>query len=52
VLFLNLVRAVPSELIGRLVLTRTEGINLRGVFSFPIEQYAEQALNETASGTI
>jgi hypothetical protein len=22
--------------------TRTEGINLRGVFSFPIEQYAEQ----------
>ena len=29
--------AVPPELIGRIAPTRTEGINLRGVFSFPIE---------------
>ena len=29
---------VPPELIGRIAPTRTEGINLRGVFSFPIEQ--------------
>jgi TnpA family transposase len=36
--------AVPAELIGRIAPTRTEGINLRGVFSFPIEQYAEQLL--------
>ncbi|MDA8348466.1 MAG: hypothetical protein M0038_06645 [Pseudomonadota bacterium] len=36
--------AVPPELIGRIALTHTEGINLRGVFSFPIEQYAEQLL--------
>ncbi len=36
--------AVPPELIGRIAPTRTEGINLRGVFSFPIEQYAEQLL--------
>jgi hypothetical protein len=36
--------AVPPELIGRIASTRTEDINLRGVFSFPIEQYAEQLL--------
>ena len=35
---------VPPELIGRIAPTRTEGINLRGVFRFPIEQYAEQLL--------
>ena len=35
---------VPPELIGRIAPTRTEGINLRGVFSFPIEQYAGQLL--------
>jgi Tn3 transposase DDE domain len=35
---------VPLELIGRIAPTRTEGINLRGVFSFPIEQYAEHLL--------
>jgi hypothetical protein len=33
--------AVPPKLIGRIAPTRTEGINLRGVFRFPIEQYAE-----------
>ena len=31
-------------LIGRIAPTRTEGINLRGVFSFPIEQYQAQLL--------
>ena len=36
--------AVPPELIGRIAPTRTEGINLRGVFRFPIEQYAGQLL--------
>ena len=36
--------AVPPELIGRIAPTRTEGINLRGVFRFPIEQYLEQLL--------
>ena len=33
---------VPRELIGGIAPTRTESINLRGVFSLPIEQYAEQ----------
>ena len=32
------------ELIGRVAPTRTEGINLRGVFRFPVERYAEQIL--------
>jgi hypothetical protein len=41
--------AVPPELIGRSVPTRTEGINLRGVFSFPIEQYAEYLLPTLAA---
>jgi len=36
--------AVPPQLIGRIAPTRTEGINLRGVFSFPIEQYRDQLL--------
>jgi TnpA family transposase len=36
--------AVPPELIGRIAPTRTEGINLRGVFRFPIEQYLERLL--------
>jgi hypothetical protein len=36
--------AVPPELIGRIAPTRTEGINLRGVFRFPVEAYAEQLL--------
>jgi hypothetical protein len=29
-------------MIARIAPTRTEGINMRGVFRFPIEQYAEQ----------
>jgi TnpA family transposase len=36
--------AVPPALIGRVAPTRTEGLNMRGVFSFPIEQYADQLL--------
>ena len=36
--------AVPPELIGRIAPTRTEGINVRGVFRFPVEAYAEQVL--------
>jgi hypothetical protein len=38
--------AVPLQLqlIGRIAPTRTEGINLRGVFTFPIEQYQAQLL--------
>jgi hypothetical protein len=35
---------VPPELIGHIAPTRTEGINLRGVFSFSIERYAEYLL--------
>ena len=31
---------VPPELISRIAPTRLEGINLRGVFRFPVERYA------------
>jgi len=36
--------AIPPELIGRIAPTHIEGINLRGVFRFPVEEYAEQLL--------
>jgi hypothetical protein len=36
--------AVPTELIGHIASTRTEGLNLHGVFSFPIEVYSSQLL--------
>jgi hypothetical protein len=40
---------------GTVAASRTEGINLHGVFSFPIEQYAEQlppSLSATKSRAI
>ena len=37
-------QSIPSELTGRIAPTRLEGINLRGVFRFPIERYADQLL--------
>jgi TnpA family transposase len=40
---------VPPELIGRVAPTRTEGINLRGVFRFPLERYAEKILPSAAA---
>jgi hypothetical protein len=36
--------AIPPELIGRMAPTRTEGINLRGVFRFPVERYVDKIL--------
>ncbi len=39
---------VPPELIGRIAPTRTEGINLRGVFRFPVERYADKILPSAA----
>jgi len=43
---------VTRELIGRIAPTRLEGINLRGVFRFPVERYAGQLLpSQTAAKT-
>ena len=43
---------VPPELTGRIEPTRLEGINLRGVFRFPLERYAGQILpSQTAAKT-
>lgn len=35
---------LPAELFGRIAPTRVEGINLRGVYRFPIEHYTGQLL--------
>ena len=41
--------AIPPELIARCAPTRTEGLNMRGIFRFPIELYLEQLLPSWAS---
>ena len=43
--------AVPPELIGRIAPTRTEGINLRGIFRFPVERYVDKILPSVAAKT-
>jgi len=40
--------AIPPEIIGRIAPTRTEGINLWGVFRFPVERYADKNLPSAA----
>jgi TnpA family transposase len=40
---------IPPELIGRIAPTRTEGINLRGVFRFPVERYVDKILPSVAA---
>lgn len=35
---------IAPELTGKIAPTRLEGINLRGIFRFPTERYAEQLL--------
>jgi TnpA family transposase len=42
-------KEIPSKLIGRIAPTRIEGINLRGVFRFPIERFAGQILPSLAA---
>ncbi len=43
--------AVPRDLIGRLASTRAAGINLRGVFSFPVERYSGRLLPSRTAAT-
>jgi hypothetical protein len=35
---------IAPELIGKIAPTRIEGINLRGVFRFPVERYADEIM--------
>ena len=44
--------AIPPELIGRIAPTHIEGINLRGVYRFPVEEYAEQLLPTAIRKTV
>ncbi len=43
---------VPPELIGRIAPTHIEGLNLRGIFRFPIEDYAAQLLPSSIGKTV
>jgi hypothetical protein len=38
----NRLQIVPPEITGRIASTRLEGVNLRGVFRFPLERCAGQ----------
>ena len=48
-------QVIPPELIGKIAPTRLESINLRGVFRFPVDRYADQILplrpNASITGT-
>ncbi|MBK5207357.1 MAG: Tn3 family transposase [Polaromonas sp.] len=37
-------QVIPAELMGKIAPTRLSGINLRGVFRFPVERYASEIL--------
>ena len=37
-------QVIPAELMGEIAPTRLQGINLRGVFRFPMERYADEIL--------
>ena len=37
-------QVIPAELTGKIAPTRLHGINLRGVFRFPVERYANDIL--------
>jgi TnpA family transposase len=37
-------QVIPPELIGKIAPTRLESINLRGVFRFPVDRYADKIL--------
>ena len=49
-------QVIPPELIGKIAPTRLESINLRGVFRFPVDRYADQILpsrpNASITGTM
>lgn len=49
--WVNRRQIVPPELTGRIAPTRLEGINLRGVFRFPVERYAAQILPSQTGDT-
>lgn len=42
-------QVIPPELIGRIAPTHVEGINLRGIFRFPIDRFAERLLPSQAA---
>jgi TnpA family transposase len=45
-------QVIPPELIGKIAPTRLESINLRGVFRFPVDRYADQILPSRPNASI
>ena len=45
-------QVIPPELIGKIAPTRLESINLRGVFRFPVDRYADQILHSRPNASI
>jgi hypothetical protein len=45
-------QVIPPELIGKIAPARLESINLRGVFRFPVDRYADQILPSQQGGPI
>ena len=41
-------QVIPPELMGRIAPTHVEGINLRGIFRFPIDRFASILLPSRA----
>jgi TnpA family transposase len=45
-------QVIPPELIGKIAPTKLESINLRGVFRFPVDRYADQILPSRPNASI
>jgi hypothetical protein len=45
-------QVIPPELIEKIAPTRLESINLRGVFRFPVDRYADQILPSRPNASI
>src|SRR5260221_6493338 len=45
-------QGIPPELIGKIAPTRLESINLRGVFRFPVDRYADPILPSRPNASI
>ncbi len=45
-------QVIPPELIGKIAPSRLESINLRGVFRFPVDRYADQILPSRPNASI
>lgn len=45
----NWCQVIPADLAGKIARTRLQGINLRGVFRFPVERHADEIMSSQAT---